>query len=607
MHIDLSKTTPGSNFRSEVCVVGAGIAGLILATRLARQGIAVHLLEAGGLELEALSQALYRTEMVFSTHRGATEGRFRMFGGSSTRWGGQILPFTSDILDPPAGSLTAAWPIEENEIARYYPAVEAILGVDPLPFSADLARAIAKPSPPPSADILVRFSKWAPFSKRNLAHTVGAEALAHRELTVFTHANVTSLLAATSGERICVANVLNYALEPFTFAASIFVICTGTIESSRLLLSSKDVPNRHDQIGRYFHDHLAYHAARFISPSREEVLQWSGPFYVAGTTHSCKLEASIATRVRERLLAVMAHVVVIEPEDSGTAALRGLLRALQQGSFKKAFGQHSVAAFRGSGDLIRLFLDSRFKKRRAVSKKADVYLSIDVEQAPNPENRIVLSNTEDGLGIPIAAIRWQVGEPEKDTAARYARIVRDYLSSAGITSLEWDPSVKGQGPPPLADTYHMMGGLRTGNDQTVSVVDRQLAVHDLDNLYVASCAVFPSGGSSNPTFTLMALTLRLADHIAGKLGYRVPDASPRGKDCQVSHSRVDAELLTRRDRTGTPGWPGRCLGCALRSSSTPQPRIDLSRATRSSVLPPEKHRDRLNRVFVAVFAANYAN
>ena len=87
-------------------------------------------------------------------------------------------------------------------------------------------------------------------------------------------------------------------------------------------------------------------------------------------------------------------------------------------------------------------------------------------------------------------------------------ILRQYLSAAGIDSLEWE-----QGTPVMVDTYHMMGGLRMGVDPAASVVDADLKVHGLQNLHIASCAVFPSGGSSNPTFTLMALTLRLANHL----------------------------------------------------------------------------------------------
>jgi choline dehydrogenase-like flavoprotein len=542
MQIDLDEALPGSEFHSEICVIGAGIAGLLLATRLARSGIRVHLLEAGGKELERRSQSLYRVEMSGQVYRGATEGRYRIFGGSSTQWGGQILPFPPDIFQPDAACPSTPWPISEREIETYYPEVERTLGVNKLPFGAQLTEILGDAAVPPSDCIAARFSKWAPFAKRNLARTLGAEVLDHPQVTLFLHANAVSLSAAAADpQRIGSATVLNYARQSFRFTSSYFIVCTGTIESSRLLLCSPDVPNSDDQIGRYFHDHLSFHAARIPPPARRRILRWAGPFYVHATTHSCKLEASQGIRIRERLLAVMAHVVVIEPEDSGIAAVRAMLRALQHGRFKDALSSKLLPLLRGSGDVFRLWFEARFHHRRAVSNRADLRINIDVEQASDPENRILLSAQLDELGMPIPVVHWRVGDLERDTAVRYARIVRDYLHDAGIDELEWHSSVDGDTKPDLLDTYHAMGGLRMGDDPKTSVVNRDLAVHGLQNLYVSSCAVFPSGGSSNPTFTLMALTLRLADRLLaqckGSNQMSEPDTQPKPDAAPITQIR----------------------------------------------------------------------
>jgi len=531
MHIDLDQQVTDAAYRSTVCIIGGGIAGLSLAMRLAGQGIDVHLLEAGGLEQEERSQALYHTEMAAECHLGSNEGRFRTFGGSSTQWGGQILPFTDDVFSPHPGLPNLPWPITEDELTPYYDDVQSILGVDQLPFTEKLLPALGYVEPKPSPDIRVRFSKWTPFSKRNLAQTVGPQALAHPHITVFTHANVMSFSADPADPtRIATVRVLNYDRREFTFTASHFVVCAGTVESCRLLLCSPDVPNSHDQIGRYFHDHVSYHVALFHSPARERILEMTGPFYVEGTRHSCKLEASNELRAREQLLNVMAHVVIIEPEDSGTAAIRNLLRSLQHGKLKEAVTANLLPMLRGTSDVVRLLYYSRFKKRRAVSKRATVYLNIDVEQEPNPSNRVMLSGTQiDALGQPVTVLDWRVGPIEQDTAKRFAHVIRAYLQGLGYDPGEWDHTLNDDTMPSMVDTTHAMGGLRMGTDPASSVVDPNLTVHGLTNLHIASCAVFPSGNSSNPTFTMMALSLRLADRLAAELSATPAPAEGRAE------------------------------------------------------------------------------
>ena len=131
MRIDLDGAPDRTRFESAVCIVGGGIAGLLLAHRLATDGIDVHLLEAGGPKLESRSQELYRVEMEGRYHHGATEGRFRVFGGSSTMWGGQLLPYTPDIFSPPCGTPSAPWPLTTADIEPHYAALEKIMHVSP--------------------------------------------------------------------------------------------------------------------------------------------------------------------------------------------------------------------------------------------------------------------------------------------------------------------------------------------------------------------------------------------------------------------------------------------------------------------------------------------
>jgi len=503
--IDLEQEPAGKTYTSQVCVLGAGIAGLVLAHRLAARGLKVHLLEAGGLELEERSQRLYEAEMAGDRHAGASEGRFRVFGGSSTRWGGQLLPYTEEIFSPGAGMRSWPWPIGAEAIERYYGEVMEIMGVDGLPFSAELLEKLGHTAVRFGDEVRLRFSKWAPFGRRNLAKSLGQECVESTDVTVFTHANVMALEAAGGLVGSVVAK--NYVGGSFTFRAEQFVVCLGTIESSRLLLASR-IGNDFDQVGRYFHDHVSVRVAAIEGEARAQVLERLGPFFVAGTLHTCKLEASSLLREKEGLLAVMAHVVIEEPEDSGAAAVRGVLQALQRGDWKAA-GKNLGPMVRGMGDVARLVWGSRVRKRRAVSERAKVWLNVDMEQVAGADDRIRLSDARDALGQRKAVVDWRVGDAEREVAKRYAGMVRAELEGVGIAGLEWFEDGA------MMDTFHPMGGVRMGVDARESVVDAELRVHGMENLYVAGCGVFPSGGSSNPTFTMMALVLRLGDWLVG--------------------------------------------------------------------------------------------
>jgi choline dehydrogenase-like flavoprotein len=511
MHVDLEQVEAGAVAEAEVCVLGGGIAGLILARRLAAGGKRVMLLEAGGLEFEERSQALYAAEMTAENHRGSNEGRFRTFGGSSTRWGGQLMSLTADIFSPPAGSTGVPWPIGEEAITPYYSQVQEIFQLGTLPFTGALLPALGHPAVALTPKLRLRYSKWSPFKRRNLANTVGRECIENAQITVYTHANVVSLAGA--GGRVTHARVLDYGGREFMFRAERFVVCCGTVESSRLLLNSPAVRNAHDQVGRYFHDHVALHAAILPPAALERISKRLGPFFAQGVLYTCKIEATPELQQEAGMVAVMAHFIVQEPEDSGIGAVRNLLFSLQQGKLKDAMMKNLLPMLRGTGDVVRLLWASKVRKRRGISKRATVRMNIEMEQRANAENRVRLSGELDALGLPRTVVDWRIGDSEYASAAKFARILQKEFAAEGFPELDWTPELLADGKPAMVDVYHAMGGLRMGTDPAVSVVDADLKVHGMQNLYVASCAVFPSGGSSNPTFTLMALTMRLADHL----------------------------------------------------------------------------------------------
>lgn len=522
MQVDLDEQELPREFKSQYCIVGGGIAGLLLASRIARRGGEVHLLEAGGIELENRSQELYGAISSGNRHAGIREGRFRTFGGSSTRWGGQLLPYTEDVLHPPAALGMPEWPLRVEEIAPYYGEVLSVLGAASTPFSSDLLKEFRAPQPFDSADVRLRFSKWAPFSRRNLAKTLGAQCLSDGRITIYLHANALSIRLHPGGNAVAAIEAKNYGGEEFVFRASAYLLCTGTIETSRLLLAStKECPlgvgNGFDQVGRYFHDHVGVRAAEFLPQDRKSILRWLAPWMTKGTLHTAKLEATRKLREERGLLSVMAHFPIEEPDDSGAAHLRRLLQAMQRGKLDGNMWAEVAGLPSASLDLARIVYGVKVRHRRWVSPRASIALHLDVEQKPDAESRVMLSDQKDAVGMRKAIVQWRISAEEHETVQKYAGVVDRVLRESGLASPCWNKNVLDSYTGFVAeakDTYHMMGGTRMGTDPKRSVVGPDLKVHGVDNLHVVSCSVFPTGGSSNPTFTMMALALRKAEEMA---------------------------------------------------------------------------------------------
>ena len=521
MEIDLDAApVPTEEIRSQVCIVGAGIAGLTLAERLGRQGIDVVLLEAGGSSLDAAGEAMFAAaKLKGQPHLGTKNGRFRVYGGSSLRWGGQLLRLPS-VHD-------AGCPIPNEELVPFIAEAERLLGVDALPYDAAGFFAAARMDAPPLIAALpeleASLSKWIPFSRRNLASTVGRDLLASLHVRVYLHAQVTELLLPEPGTRIEAALVKTTAGTVLRFRAEHFVLAAGTVETSRLLLASRSVAvegvgNAHGQVGRNFHDHLTLPIATIHGAARVRMLRDLRPWVLGGVVHSVKFEASPALRQRLALNPVLAHMVIEEPEDSGVAVVRELLTALQRGGIWKALETHAAQAPDAALQAVRLAAEARLQRRRFVSAQAEVRLQLNVAQDAPSDSRVTLAPEVDRSGVPQALVDWRISAREEATVRTFAAYLKERFAELGLTELHWLPELSAGPLRDIEDARHAMGGACMGTDPRSSVVDTDLTVHGVPNLSIASAATFPTGSAQLPTLPLMALSLRVAERLAGLLG-----------------------------------------------------------------------------------------
>ena len=223
-------------------------------------------------------------------------------------------------------------------------------------------------------------------------------------------------------------------------------------------------------------------------------------------------------RKRLQLPAITAYLTIEDPEQSGMFIARDLFRSIQRGDTLKVIRDGYPRLPAACVDIVRLGYDAKVKRRRAISPRAEVTLRVSCEQSVSPEKRIRLTeNSTDSLGLPKATIDWRVSNEEIVGMRRYTQSLREELHQLGVGPIDWHPGAiqtNSSQFPEIRDTNHPMGGTIMGHDPRSSVVDDNLRVHGVPNLCIASCSTFPSGGSSNPTFTMMALALRLSKRLA---------------------------------------------------------------------------------------------
>ena len=447
----------------------------------------------------------------------------------STRWGAQLMTFEEFEFSSRPHVGYGPWPIPYESIHDYYRRAEEVLKVNALSYEEDLWSDLgAVPLDFDRRQLKYRFSKWANFKNRNLAKSIGADCMVSDNVSVLLHANLMEIVPCENGSSVSYLRVRSLSGREAKIVGMRYAICCGAIEAARVLLASNRVipaglGNNHDLVGRYFQDHISVRAGRLYPEDRARFTATFDPFMRGPTMHSCKLVMTEAAQRENSCLNVMGHVTFGFTEESGLYELRKILRAVQskRNPIPSPLGAWRILRY--SNDIFRMVFGQYLARRRLSPLIAKCHLDIECEQASSRESRILLSDDKDELGLPRTVLDWRIGDLEKHSVQQYIKVFRSEWERMGLGTVKWEKSISDDGDEWLKvcrDTYHHAGTTRMHTSPSYGVVDDNLKVYGFDNLYIGSTSVFPSSSCANPTLTMMALCVRLADHWKAKEAQR---------------------------------------------------------------------------------------
>ena len=531
----------------DLCIIGSGPAGLTLARELSGSGYTIAVLESGrrrptrrGDELRLVqSEGIQIKEY----------SRERVLGGSSTAWSGLSAPLDAVDMEPRPWLQHSGWPLSRDELLPYWDAAAERYHFAPLaeyaPGGFDKVK--AKGDRCPAWETL----QEKVFLARAVAQDFGVDHGDVFELPgvdLYLDATVVRLCADGSDDSIQRAVLRTAAGQELEISASIFVLATGGLENPRLLLSSTDLceaglGNEHDVVGRYLMNHPKnYHGMLTLAEPTGDLPFYYGCLY-KGFAGYAGLRLAESYQREEQLLNSYVRLEPLFPwtDSEGVEALvffakhsSTLMRRWTRGkqdevvalrdysetgddsdvqNARKSFGEWIALAFKIPLDAPSVL---RYLKYRLVTKAKPrirrVRIRNFMEMEPCPQNRVVLTEELDVLGVRKPKVLHDSTQKDRHAVVVLHEHLKREFAEQGFGELE--TSLQDSAPWPInEEASHHLGTTRMGDDPTASVVDSDLRVHSAKNLFMAGASVFPTSGCANPTFTICALSIRLAEHL----------------------------------------------------------------------------------------------
>jgi choline dehydrogenase-like flavoprotein len=511
----------GSRLEADICIIGAGPAGIAMAREFEGTDLSVLLIESGGLDFDKETQNLYRginERGDFKLHK----SRFRIFGGTSYVWGGWCAPLDASDFETRAWVKDSGWPIKLADLTPFYRRAQPLFELGPYRYQVDQWDfGTAETLPLDRAKL--RHILWQLSPPTVFGTTYLDELRTSKNIRVLLQANATEIVTDAVGSSVTRISLQDFHGRKSHVFAGAYVIACGGIETARLLLSSsRDQPwglgNGHDLVGRFFMEHPHPDAGGVVFSVEPDLLrayyerEFDSGRIILGWGPSAEAQEKLGILN----CSVALHGSLHHGPSEGMDSLVKLARALESRRWPDDVSGHVWRVLRDLDNVLR-----ESYMRATEGPVTGFGLIARTEVAPNPSNRLIMSDEKDELGMPRVKLVWNVGDLERLTVERTVNLLAQEFGRLGMGRVRinellledndtWSRNLSWFG--------HHMGTTRMSENPRTGVVDVDCKLHGMSNLYVASSSVFPTCGYANPTLTIGALAIRLADHLKGLAG-----------------------------------------------------------------------------------------
>jgi len=529
-------------FSADLLIIGSGPAGLALTRELNGSGLKILLIERGDVTYPPAADLTSIPDFESPHFRFAPGTLRHQFGGMAPTWkpllvdesrGARYLPLDPIDFESRYWVPYSGWPVTFDQMAPYYDRARKLCGIEIFDFHGPLPETERAPLSSPSRELVTHLEQFGPaiaFTSQSLAELTHSD-----DAHVVTNASAVELTSADGSEDgLSRTSVRTAGGGSFTICSRAVVLAGGAIENARLLLNSTTecpagLGNQNDNVGRYFMEHPRVLIGRGSS-LRPGIADLYTRHILGGQLVEGRLKLSETVLRREELLNGTAHIV---PDayltTSQVHAWRSARRAIN--SIKRRRNLEDVpsqlaTASRQVPSFALLYLQRHLGRSAEPDPVPDEQRSIGArsfelvyqpEQAPNRVNRVTLSERKDALGFRIAHLYWRWSEIDLLNIRRAGQIFASELRASGLADVinEEDHIFPLGEAAPLspATAHHHLGTTRMHNNPRHGVVDQSCRVHGSSSVYVAGASVFTTGGSANPTLTVVALAIRLADEL----------------------------------------------------------------------------------------------